>query len=326
MKKSTSKATSLWQKIRNNKLLYNALLIVAIMLAIGVVAHLAMQLGTRHGARRTVPDFAGMHLDEAQKLAKKRDLDLFINDSLFVPAYDGGIVLDQLPERGVEVKPGRTVYITINSFRQKMVPIPYVGGRSLRQAKNMLEIAGLEIARLNYRPDMATNYVLEVFYDRNQITEESTLEAEMGSGVTLYVGVEPEKNQTAIPLVVGLSLREAKSRLWEAGLNVGKVQFEEGINLLNQKEALVSEQSLAAETFTTLGAEVGIFLTLDRDQVRARREVAQKEAADRAAQQRRMEREADSLASLEEVGLIEETLQRAIEESNAATADDSFFE
>ena len=71
------------------------------------------------------------------------------------------VVLDQLPEKGVEVKPGRTIYVTINSFSQKRVPVPYVAGRSLRQAKNMLEIAGLEIAELVYRPDMATNYVLE---------------------------------------------------------------------------------------------------------------------------------------------------------------------
>ena len=127
-------------------LLFNLAMIATIILILAVAAHLVMQIGTRHGARRTVPDFAGMPLKTALAEAQKRDLKIHVNDSLFVPAYEGGIVLDQLPERGVEVKPGRTVYITINSFRQKMVPVPYVAGRSLRQAKNMLEIAGLEIA------------------------------------------------------------------------------------------------------------------------------------------------------------------------------------
>ena len=137
-------------RLRRHPLLWNLALIAAIILAMAVAAHILMQLGTRHGARRTVPDLSGVQLDQAQRIARKHDLQLHINDSLFVPAYEGGIVLDQLPEGGVEVKPGRTVYITINSFRQKMVPVPYVAGRSLRQAKNMLEIAGLEIAELDF--------------------------------------------------------------------------------------------------------------------------------------------------------------------------------
>ena len=175
-------------RLRRHPLLWNLALIAAIILA--MAAHILMQLGTRHGARRTVPDLSGVQLDQAQRIARKHDLQLHINDSLFVPAYEGGIVLDQLPEGGVEVKPGRTVYITINSFRQKMVPVPYVAGRSLRQAKNMLEIAGLEIAELVYRADMATNYVLEEYCEGKPVTPTTRMEAEMGSGVTLYVGVE----------------------------------------------------------------------------------------------------------------------------------------
>ena len=124
------------------------------------------------------------------------------------------------------MKPGRTVYITINSFRQKMVPVPYVAGRSLRQAKNMLEIAGLEIAELIYRPDMATNYVLEEYCEGKPVTPTTRMEAEMGSGVTLYVGVEDGYGTTIVPRLVGLPLAQAKGRLWELGLNVGRVDFD----------------------------------------------------------------------------------------------------
>ena len=106
-----------WKRLRENRLAYNLVLIGAIILAMAVTAHIVMQVGTRHGARRTVPDFSGIKLDEAQRTARKYDLKLHINDSLFVPAYEGGIVLDQLPEGGVEVKPGRTVYINLAIVR-----------------------------------------------------------------------------------------------------------------------------------------------------------------------------------------------------------------
>jgi len=234
-------------RLRRHPLLWNLALIAAIILAMAVAAHILMQLGTRHGARRTVPDLSGVQLDQAQRIARKHDLQLHINDSLFVPAYEGGIVLDQLPEGGVEVKPGRTVYITINSFRQKMVPVPYVAGRSLRQAKNMLEIAGLEIAELVYRADMATNYVLEEYCEGKPVTPTTRMEAEMGSGVTLYVGVEEGYGTTIVPRLVGLPLAQAKGRLWELGLNVGRVDFDEGVNLLNQKDNLESMFTIAHE-------------------------------------------------------------------------------
>lgn len=276
---------------RNFPLAYNLLLIAAIILAMAVVAHVVMQIGTRHGSRRTVPDFSGVQLLEAQRLARRHDLKLQINDSLFVPAYEGGIVLDQLPKGGVEVKPGRTFYITINSFRQKMVPVPFVADRSLRQAKNMLEIAGLEIAQLIYRPDMATNYVLDEYFGRQRITETTRVEAEMGSGVTLYVGVQPGHNVTVVPQIIGLSLRDAKSRLWELGLNVGKVAFDDGINLLNQKDAHVYMQSPKAERHVVLGAKVDLQLTLDGQKVTARLRDAEEQAAEAFMERQRIAEE-----------------------------------
>ncbi len=283
---------------QQHPLLWNIVLIVAIILVMAVAAHLVMQVGTRHGARRRVPDFTGLRLDEAERVAHKNRLRLYVNDSLFVPAYEGGVVLDQLPEGGVEVKPGRTIYLTINSFREKRVPVPYVAGRSLRQAKNMLEIAGLEIAELIYRPDIATNYVLEEFCERKQVSENSKIEAGIGSGITLYVGAEPGNDATVVPMLVGFSLKQAKSRLWELGLNVGRIGFDEGINLLNQRDACVYIQSPAAERRVTLGARVDLQLTLDRKKIEEQLELAEKAAKALAAERLRAEQErADSVAA-----------------------------
>ena len=283
-------------KFRSYPLAYNLVLIVGIILAMAIVAHVAMQIGTRHAARRTVPDFSGVVLADAQRMARRSDLRLQINDSLFVPAYRGGIVLDQLPKGGVEVKPGRTVYITINSFRQKTVPVPYVAHRSLRQAKNMLEIAGLEISERVYRADMATNYVLDQFVGDTRITPDTRMEAELGSGVKLYVGVQSGYGVTVVPQVVGLPLKEAKSRLWELGLNVGKVAFDPDINLLNQKDALVYMQSPTAERHAVLGAKVDIQLTLDARKTALRREEAEKQADEAFKEREQQAAEAETSA------------------------------
>lgn len=309
---------------KRHPLLFHLAAITLVILSLAVAAHLVMLFGTRHGARRTVPDFSGMPLVAAAETARKNGLELHINDSLFVPAYEGGIVLDQLPEGGVAVKPGRTVYLTINSYRQKMVVVPYVAGRSLRQAKNMLEIAGLEIGELIYRPDMATNYVLEEYCDGHPVKPDSRLEAEMGSGITLYVGVEGGYGTTVVPQLTGAPLQAAKSRLWETGLNVGRIDFDEGINLLNQKDARVYIQTPAAERAAALGSRVDLRLTLDAEKLAAARIAAEKLAREAAEERLRQEQErADSLAR----AALENPLPEATEEIVPATDDnDSFFD
>ncbi len=310
--------------LKAHPLLLHLLAIAGTILLLAVAAHFVMQAGTRHGARRTVPDFSGIRIDEAQRIARDRNLRLHINDSLFVPAYEGGIVLDQLPEGGAEVKPGRTIYLTINAMREKMVPVPYVAGRSLRQAKNMLEIAGLEIEQLSYRSDIATNYVLEEFCGGKQVTEHTQIEAPVGSGVTLYVGREPDNGTAVVPLLVGSPLRQAKGRLWELGLNVGRIDFDEGINLLNQKDARVYVQSPSAERSVDLGTSVDLRLTLDAKKTDTAVSAAERQArTDAAARMREEQAIADSLA---ESAFLQAAAPAPEESARKSNDPDEFFD
>ncbi|MEG2370153.1 MAG: PASTA domain-containing protein [Alistipes sp.] len=312
-----------WKKLKTKPLAYNFVLIVASLLALGIISHVLMQFGTRHGSRCTVPDFAGITLQQAEELADDNDLTLVINDSLFVPAYEGGMILDQLPEKGVEVKPGRTVYITINSFKPKIVAVPYVAGRSLRQAKNMLELAGLEIEKLIYRTDMATNYVLEEYCDGRQVTGRSKMQIEMGSGVTLYVGAESDRWTTVTPRLIGFHLKEAKSRLWELGLNVGNITFDKGINLLNQKDARVYVQAPGQERNVQVGTAVDLVLTLDIHKADKLRKEAEQAAA--GLVQKRLEEAqllADSLATLP----LDESATKTETSTENTTTDTGFLE
>ncbi|MEG1621973.1 MAG: PASTA domain-containing protein [Alistipes sp.] len=294
------KTSSFWQKFKERPVLYNLSWIIAILVVLGLAAHILMLVGTRHGAHRVVPELTGISLQEAEELADQEGLQVMVNDSLYIPAYEGGVVLDQLPEKGVEVKPGRTIYITINSFTQKIVPIPYVAGRSLRQAKNMLEIAGLEIARLIYRDDVATNFVLEEHYKGKRIQPKNKLTAPAGSGITLYIGIDGGSGITVAPKIVGASLKEAKSRLWESGLNVGRVIFDKGITLLNQKDARVYEQTPSQGRNVSYGELVNIKLSLDENLVRDKNLSEEKRAKELEEQRLRQRAlEADSIAKEE---------------------------
>lgn len=138
--------------------------------------------------------------------------------------------------------------------------------------------------------------MLEEYADSKRISEKSRIQLEAGSGVTLYVG-ESGSVSTLVPKTVGLHLQQAKSRLWELGLNIGKISFDEGINLLNQREARVYLQTPSAGSRARLGAKVDLKLTLDAAKVTAQSAAADKEMIKAAEELRRLDAEtADSLA------------------------------
>ena len=275
------------------KLIIHSAIIATLMLLGAVLSHFGLVVFTRHNARCTVPQFKGLILHEAEYLAQRESLNIIINDSLYAPTFEGGMVLEQLPRAGVEVKPGRAIYVTINAFGQKRVAVPYVAGRSLRQAKNMLEVAGLQIKELIYTPDIATNYVLEQWLSEEQIFEKSNVEAVVNSGITLYVGQSARDTTTLMPPLMGLRLNDAKSRLWDAGLNLGEVLLPEDITPQTRGEAMVYVQSTEDGEDVALGEKISISLTLSADVV----EQAIKDLAQRRKEaEEERQRVEDSLA------------------------------
>lgn len=252
--------------LKKHVFLKNVVLAVCFLLILIALAQILLGLVTRHGQSFEVPDFNGLTMEQADSAAHPARLQLEINDSLYLPARTGGTILEQNPSPGAKVKSGRRIFLTINAFNPRTARIPYVAGYSLRQAKNNLEVAGFEIERLIFRDDIAVNNVLEERYKNQPITEGSRVTAPTGSGVTLIVGRSGNDPYTRMPNVTGYTLKDAKGRLWEQGLNVGTVTRGEDITEVNLHRARVSRQSLAAGSSQALGANVNLTLTLEEAQ------------------------------------------------------------
>jgi beta-lactam-binding protein with PASTA domain len=76
--------------------------------------------------------------------------------------------------------------------------------------------------------------------------------------VTLIVGRGVDGIVARVPNVVGLTLKDAKSRLWEQGLNVGTVTRGEGVTEVNLHTARVSRQTATAGSAQNLGSTVAL--------------------------------------------------------------------
>ncbi|MBR6655313.1 MAG: PASTA domain-containing protein [Alistipes sp.] len=287
---------------QNHLIAKHLVLAVIVVLGLVAVAYYAMDFGTRHSARRIVPSFVGLAMDDAEHFADRRDLEIVINDSLYVASYPGGVVLEQHPVEGTVVKPGRKIYVTISSMSQRKAVVPYVAKRTLRQALNMLETAGFAIERIDYVHDMATNYVLGEYVGNKEIVQGSTLEAILGSGVVLKVGVAAKATAIAVPQLTGLTIFEAKNRIWESGLNVGEITFDQGIPAIERSNAKVYYQSERPNKMVWYGESISLKLSIDGEKISVSVADSEKAAAEEAL---KAKLEADSLANINEKALID---------------------
>jgi beta-lactam-binding protein with PASTA domain len=250
-----------------------------------------------------------MTIEDARGIAKNKDLNIVVRDSIFDVDLPGGTIVDQLPGtsdvRDVTVKPGRKIYVTINAYSRRQVAVPYVAKQTLRQALNQLERSGLTIDELVYEADMtSTDYVEKQVVSGKEVGPTTKRTVPVGTGVKLYVTYHRNDQYTITPRIIGLSLAKAKSTLWDHGFNVGKIIYDESVDdVIERRKARVYMQSSDIGSSRRRGSKVDIYLSADDALVDSLRVEADK-AADRAEAKRRKEqaakqREADSLAALD---------------------------
>ena len=266
MEQNSAEKESLFKRF---PILMNMVLIgvVGIILIIGL--YIGLNIGTRHGDVIEVPSFMGMSIDEARVMADDADLQLIVRDSIFDVDLPGGTVVDQLPRtstvRDVTVKPGRKIYVTINAYTRRMVDIPYVAKQTLRQALNQIERSGLTIQELIYEPDVtSTDYVLKQSIGGREILPTTVRQCPVGTGVTLRVTYRRDEQMTYVPRLVGLSLQQAKNTLWDSGLNVDDVVYDDSVDdLIARRRARVYKQSTKLGSSLRRGSSVTLYLTCD---------------------------------------------------------------
>jgi len=170
------------------KLGFHFLLAATVFVIICVGALFALDIYTRNGTERMMPNFIGM---DSQELLNNEDYIMVISDYLFDKKTLPGIVLKQDPHVGEMVKKGRKVYLTVASSTPPKVIMPQLEDVSLRQAEIMLKAIGLELGSVIYKPSPYENAVLEQLYKGRPIYSGTEISA--GETVTLVVGKNPEE-------------------------------------------------------------------------------------------------------------------------------------
>lgn len=237
--------------------------LIAAVISLAVAGTLFWLNGyTRHGDSVQVPDLSGFEIDKLSSVLDERHLTYEITDSIYSDEQPRGSVIQQNPLPGKTVKRDRAIYLTVNSLLPETVIMPDLSGKSRRIAIPMLEISGLELEQLSYKPDEScTGCVLDQLYNGKSIAPGTQIRK--GEKITLVLG-QRSNELTKVPRLLGLTYEDAYSLLNAYSLNMGTVLSCEGCETAEDTSgAFVINQLPAGRENAGLGSFVDLYLSTD---------------------------------------------------------------
>lgn len=217
----------LFNNITKRSFGFNLLVVIGLVIVMGFIFFLSLGFLTNHGDVVTVPDVRGKSIKEATDALEKLGFEVEVRDSIYIDTLQALLVYEQTPERGDVVKVNRTIYLTVNKVVPPMVAMPDLEGLTYRSAEMTLKARRLNIGDTIYKPDFATNTVLQQLLNGKEI--KPGREIPEGSNITLVLGSGTGFLENPVPELVGLTYAEAREVLAGSSLNVGIVLFDAGV-------------------------------------------------------------------------------------------------
>ena len=245
----------------------NLFLAAVVVCAILLGVNIGLNAFTDHNKTVEVPDFVGFSPQDATRIASESGLNLVVTDSVYVNRFKLGAVYSQMPKAGSKVKKGRKIYLTLNSTKKKQVGMPSLVGLSVRQAKVELQSRALELGKLNYVSDIATNNVLAQSVNGVEVLPGKKID--IGTIVDLKVGLNYSDPYTIIPSFIRLPFHSAINAVQDSYLNVAAIVFDSTVRSYSDSLAAVVYKQIPAASAekVIMGRGVKLYFTLDENKI-----------------------------------------------------------
>lgn len=170
-----------WQYLKKKTFwAHIGLMLVAFIVFIFLVKFF-LKIYTKHGREIELADFTYKTIDEI----KNEKVKLIVIDSIFNEDLPPLTIVNQYPEPGMKVKPGRKVYVTVVSKSYEKVPLPDLTDLTLRAATLQLQAYGFEIGKIEKIPSIGQT-VIAIKQNGREIPWGSLLKK--GSPVNIVIG------------------------------------------------------------------------------------------------------------------------------------------
>ncbi len=202
-----------------------------------------------------VPDIKGLTYENGRHKLYGVGLLTEIRSREFDEAVADGSIINQFPEAGAQVKKGRKIAVTVSKGKEVAI-IPRVKDLSERQARIELRKNGFTLGKVKktYSEHQPLDQVIDAFPPGG-----TTISRAME--VDLLVSKGPRPTHAEVPNVIGESLSEARKKIEESGLTLGKVDYQNNASLV---PGTVISQSVSPGSKVQLESRVDIVVSVIR--------------------------------------------------------------
>jgi beta-lactam-binding protein with PASTA domain len=229
-------------------------ILLIVVLVFGLIASLS--IFTKHGEVYKLPNLVGLTVPQAESITKVADIRFSI-DTVYVEGKTPGIILQQDPDGGLDVKIGRMVYLLVQANQPPLVYLPSLKDKTLTEVRAILRSYGLKVGAQIYKPDIALDVILDAEYKDKSIQPNQGIPR--GEAIDLILGDGFGTLMIPTPNLVGLTLQEAIFSLRGNGLLLGKVKNDGDLPDSEAKVYIQYPSSVDRDSLET-GSQINIFL------------------------------------------------------------------
>ncbi|HPS10598.1 MAG TPA: PASTA domain-containing protein, partial [Paludibacteraceae bacterium] len=251
---------SFWNNNIFGYTLKNLLIAIAVFIGLVWFTLIMIDFYTNHGDTHKVPGVKGVNVEQAMDMLSRLDLKAVVIDSVYVKDKKLGTVIEQNPVEGSVVKPGRPIYLVVNSRSVRLIALPSVTDISIRQAEATLMSIGIKVSSIQYAPSEYKDLVLEVKYRGQSIIQGAKIPE--GSSVVLVAGNGYGASATAVPSVLGMNLSAATDIISASSFVPGGVIYDIEPNG-DEELYLIYDQRPAPGDSVASGSTINLWLSKD---------------------------------------------------------------
>ncbi len=238
--------------ITRRALIWNLLAGLVVFMGLTVLVFYSLDIFTRHGKFRKVPNVIGKPSKDAIKILEDADFKVVIQDSLYTDTVAGGVCLRQIPTPNEDVKVNRTVYLTLNNTMPPLVELPNIYGYSKEIGIEALLRRGFKLGDTTFKNDFTPNSILEVKHNNRKLIKGDKIP--YGSKIDLLISKGLGVEKFDVPDLKGLTYREALIELEKYNLQASAIVPVPGQTITDTMGAFIFDQSPPRYDPTRVGA------------------------------------------------------------------------
>lgn len=199
---------------KKKKIIIGVVAGIVVLLALGI----AFAAGAFSGDPVVVPDLTGKTLEQATEMAEEVGFKVEEGDLVNDPDVPEGSVVSQTPEANSTAKKGTTIRVNLSKGPGDG-QVPDLKGKTQEQAEELLVANGFKLGTVTRGPsDLEEGKIYE------QSPEAGTTQKE-GTRVNIMIS-DGSQAKVQVPYLIGKDIDAAKALLTEAGLKIGKIDYE----------------------------------------------------------------------------------------------------